>query len=112
MLLNETYIQILENGYAFKVIGKCMEPFFLEGDTLLFLKTKFNTWEELDSKLLLLNLDNKIYMKKIFFESGIPYLHTFNERIYPPEKLENFKKIKLVGILKKRLEQDLSDYSF
>ena len=112
MLLNDTYIQILRNGYAFKVSGKYMEPFFLNGDTILFLKKELNTWEELDSKLLLLNLDKDMYIKKLFFEKGIPYLHTFNERIYPPEKLDNFKKIELIGILQKRLEQDLSDYSF
>ena len=112
MLLNDTYIQILRNGYAFKVSGKYMEPFFLDGDTILFLKKELNTWEELDSKLLLLNLDNNIYIKKLFFEKGTPYLRTFNERIYPPEKLDNFKKIELIGMLQKRLEQDLSNYSF
>ena len=38
MLLNDTYIQILNDGYAFKIKDKNMEPFFLEGDAILFLK--------------------------------------------------------------------------
>ena len=111
MLLNDT-IEILDNGYAFEVKDKNMEPFFLEGDTLFFLKKEFKNWLELDSKLILVDIDRKIYIKKLFFESGTPYFQTFNTRLFPQEKVEKFKSVKLLGVLNKRLEQDLSNYIF
>lgn len=113
MLETELMENISMNGYIFVVYDKYMEPVFFESDNMIFIKKKLNTWEELDSKLLFLNLDGKTYLKKLFFKEGIPYLHNFNERVFPPERMDKFKKVELMGVLNLRLvKQDMEKYEF
>lgn len=110
MLFKETYSDIIKNGYTFRLYDKNLEPLLHEGDVIVFNEKKLSTWEELDSKLLFLKLDGKPYIKKLFFHDGVPYLHTFNERVYPKVSMSEFKNVELIGILKRRIvDQDIEN---
>ena len=102
--------EIRKNGFIINVIGNSMEPFFFENDKLVFIKGKFSDCESLDSKLILVESSGEMLIRKLLFEGGEPFLHSFNDRMYPKIKVTD--KVKYLGILTKRLEQDLSNLTF
>ncbi len=102
--------EIIKNGFVVNVLGNNMEPFFFENDKLVFIKEKFSNWESLDSKLILVESNGETLIRKLFFEGGEPFLYSFNDRMYPKIKVTDTTKY--LGILTKRLEQDLSNLTF
>lgn len=101
--------EIINKGYVFKVLGDSMKPYFLNNDVIIFKKEQ-KRWEELDSKLLLVKMKKKYYMRKLFFNNGQAYLHSFNERIYPEIKLEEDSE--LMGILYLQIKRELKNIDF
>ena len=102
--------KIIKNGFVVNILGSSLEPLFFENDKIVFMKEKFENWELLDSKLILVEVNGETLIRKLFFEGGEPFLYSFNDRMYPKIKVTD--TVKYLGILTKRLEQDLSNLTF
>ena len=101
---------IQENGYVFIIEGNSMEPYFFNDDAIVFLKEDFNGWEPLDSKLILVKVNDDYYIRKLFFDDGKPFLYSFNKRLYPQmEVMENFE---FIAILDSQLERNIKSLKF
>lgn len=101
---------IQENGYVFIVEGNSMEPYFFNDDTIVFLKENFESWEALDSRLILVKLGKDHYIRKLFFDEGKPYLYSFNKRLYP--EMEVTKEVEFIAILDSQLERNVKSLKF
>ena len=106
----ETGKEIQKNGYVFKVQGDNMKPNLLENDVIVFYKEEFQGWEAVDSRLILVEIDGKIYMRKLFFEEGKPFLVSFNTRMYP--KFEVTEDTKYIGQLTQQLDRIVTKIEF
>ena len=101
----------LEDGMVIKVKGNYMQPYFYEGDMLLIETEKFESWQELDKKIVLYRLDEEIYIRKVLFEKGKGYLVAFNINHY--ENVEIKENIEYIGKLRKQINiRDLDDIEF
>ena len=92
-----------------KIKGENMKPYFFEGDIIAFMKSEFKNWQSLDNKIVLVEIEGILYIKKLIFDSGEAYLHTFNERVYPPVKLSSIENIKYIARPKYRLSSSLDN---
>ena len=75
-------------------------------------KEEFTKWENLDSKLILVKLDDVYYVRKLYFEDGEPYLHSFNDRLYPKIRISDIKKVEYIGKLDSQLYRDMRKVTF
>lgn len=101
----------LEDGMVIKVKGNYMQPYFYEGDILLIETEKFESWQELDKKIVLYKLEEEIYIRKVLFEKGKGYLVAFNNNHY--ENIEITKDIEYIGKLRKQINiRNLDDIEF
>jgi transcriptional regulator with XRE-family HTH domain len=112
MQTNENGNLILKNGFVFKICDNSLEPVFLLGDNLVFLKETFERWEKFDGKIIIVKIENDFYIGKLLFEFGTPFLFPLNERVYPKLQISEYKKVSFVAILDRRLEQNLRHLSF
>ena len=110
VLLPNMYQEIIENGLVFEVEGDFLKPYFQEGDILVFSKEKFTNWYELDEKMILIERKENLYIGRLSFDNGVPYLCSFNLKFFPKMKLNN--EDKYVGKVKARLNQDLENFKF
>ena len=109
-LLIEQWEQIGKNSLSFEVIGNNMDPYFLNGDIIFFSKTEFHSWESLDSSLILVKIRNEFYLRKLFFDDGVPLLHSFNKRLYPPMELDD--NAEFIGVLSGQISRDIRELKF
>ena len=101
----------LEDGMVIKVKGNYMQPHFYEGDMLLIETEKFESWQELDKKIVLYRLEEEIYIRKVLFEKGKGYLVAFNINHY--ENIEIKENIEYIGKLRKQINiRNLDDIEF
>ena len=110
MISIDTGNKIMENGFVVKVMGNKMNPYFFENDRLAFLRVSFENWTKYDSKIILVKISGTLYIKKLYFENGSPFLYSFNDRIFPKLEITKDIKVEFLGVLFKRLEQDLSNF--
>ena len=101
---------IIDNGFVVKIIGNNMQPYFFEGDIVSFLKKKFESWQSLDSKLVLVKIKNDFFIKKIFFQNGKAFLFSFNERLYPEFEIDD--TVNFVAVLKSQLQRNIEKFKF
>ena len=111
MVTNEN-LEIIKNGFIFEVIGEMLMPYFSENDIIVFSKGEFKTWQELDSKLILVKLDEEYYLRKLYFENGEPFLCAFNDRLYPKIQISKQKKIEYIGELEMQLVRSVKNLKF
>ena len=102
---------IENSGIVIRITGDYLIPSFFNDDIVVFLKASFENWQKLDNKIIMVEIEKKSYIKKVIFENGEPYLHTFNERLYPKEKISEIKNIKYVRKLKYRLNINLDNFT-
>ena len=102
--------KIQKNGYVFKVQGENMKPNLLENDIIVFYKEEFQGWEAVDSRLILVEKNDKMFMRKLFFDEGKPFLVSFNPRLYP--KLEVTEDTKYIGQLSQQLDRIVTKIEF
>ena len=112
MQTNENGNLILNNGFVFRVCDDTMEPIFLLGDNLVFLKEKFECWEKFDKNIIMVSVNNDLYIRKLLFEGGEPFLVALNDRVYPKIQISKYKNVSFVAILDRRLEQNLRNLFF
>ncbi len=101
---------ILKNGYIFRVLGEYAQPYFYQDDLIVFTKEKFNSWQILDRRLILVKINEKYYLKKVFFDNGEAYLHCFNERLYPKIKID--ENIEFIAILYSQIKRHIEKIKF
>lgn len=104
--------KILKEGFVFEVFDNAVAPILFENDKIVFIKENFSRWEDLDSKLILIKLNNDFYIRKLYFQGGEPYLCSFNERMYPKIKLYDIEKVEYIGKLDSQLHRDLKKITF
>ena len=80
MLLPEVYENIKKNGYVLKIADDFLTPVFSNGDIVVVEKDNFSNWQALDSRLVLVRINNEYYMRKVFFKNASPFLKSLNER--------------------------------
>ncbi len=112
VLDKKTGEEILKNGFVFQIVGDAVAPILFDGDRIIFLKEEFTKWENLDSKLILVKLDDVYYVRKLYFEDGEPYLHSFNDRLYPKIRISDIKKVEYIGQLDSQLYRDMRKVTF
>ena len=78
-----------------------MQPYFYEGDTLLIEKEEFESWQELDRKIVLYEFEGETYVRKVLFEGGKGHLVAFNSRVYGNIEMNN--EIKYIGRVRKQI---------
>ena len=84
-----TEAKISDDDIVIEVKNKYIEPYFLEGDTLLFEFDDFTSWEALNKKLIAVRIKDKTYIRKLIFKNAVPYLVAFNSEVYPDIKIDN-----------------------
>ena len=109
ILTSEKGREIENRCIVVKVNGDDLKPAFFNGDIVAFLRSDFKNWQLLDNKIILVEMDKKLFLKKLIFENGIPYLHAFNERLYPKKAIAD--NVKYIGRPKYRLSIDLDNFS-
>ena len=102
--------RILKNSYVFKVLGENMQPFFIDNDIIYFTKKKFEGWEKLDRKLILVKIENDYYIRKIYFQKGKAFLFSFNENVYPEKEITD--KVEFIGVLAGQLKRYVEKIKF
>ena len=111
-MLTKEVLEIAKNGFIFEVTGEMLLPFFSENDIIVFKKEELETWQELDSKLILIKLDEDYYLRKLYFEDGEPYLYAFNDRLYPKIQINKQKKVEYIGKLEMQLFRSVKNIKF
>ena len=111
-MLTKEVLEIVKNGFIFEVTGEMLLPFFSENDIIVFKKEELETWQELDSKLILIKLDEDYYLRKLYFEDGEPYLYAFNDRLYPKIQISKQKKVEYIGKLEMQLFRSVKNIKF
>ena len=99
-----------KNGFVFEVTDEFLEPYFYKGEILVFLKEKFKNWHNLDESLVLVEISGELCIGRLSFEEGVPYLYTFNSKLYPKKILDD--STKYIGEVGLRLNQDLKGFKF
>ncbi len=107
----ETGNIILNECIVLKVVNDAAQPFFFDGDIVAFLKAEFENWQSLDKKLVLVEIEKNLYVKKLIFEDGEPFLYSFDDRLHKKKKVNEFKNIKYIGRPKYRLNISLDKLS-
>ena len=101
---------IMKNGFVFEIVGDNMQPYFSSSDIIVLTKEKFESWQSLDSRLILVEINGEYFIKKLFFITGEPYLYSFNERLYPELKVD--EQTKFVAILYSQIVRHVDDLQF
>ncbi len=112
LMITKENLEIVKNGFIFEVIGEMLMPYFSENDIIVFSKGEFKTWQELDSKLILVKLDEEYFLRKLYFENGEPFLCAFNDRLYPKIQISKQKKIEYIGELEIQLLRSVKNIKF
>ncbi len=82
--------------FGIKVHGESMEPEFYNND-ILILDPSCPEWEELNNKVIVVDLNNERYVKLLkYYNDGRAYLFSYNE-IYPPIQITENDNIKCIG---------------
>lgn len=100
-LLSE--VGISKNSIVVEVKDKYMEPYFWDGDILLFESDNFIDWESLNKRLIAVEIKGYIYIRKLIFKNAVPYLATFNSEVYPEIKID--RSVKYLCQLSELLER-------
>ncbi len=109
-LLIEQWEHMGPDSMVFEVEGNGMEPYFLDGDLMVLKKEEFQSWESLDSNLILVKMGNAYYLRKLFFDEGNPFLYSFNRRLYPPIELE--ENAEFISVLSGQIDRDVRNIKF
>ena len=102
--------EIKKNGYVFNIVGDDLKPVFANDDKIVFLKEKFEDWQNLDSRLILVKINDEMYIRKLFFAEGKPFLFSFNDRLY--SKIEVNNEVEYIGQLDFQLERNVRKLEF
>ena len=110
VLLPTMYQEIINDGIAFEITGEFLKPYFQDGEILVFIKERFKNWYDLDEKMILLEVKGEFYIGRLAFDSGVPFLYSFNTKFF--QRMEIDKEVKYIGKVKTRLSQDLENFKF
>lgn len=103
--------KIAEGSLLIEVTEKFMEPYFIEGDILLFERETFVNWQNFNRKLIFVEFEKTILIRKLIFKNTIPYLVAFNDEVYPD--MEVNEKIFFLGQLSELLKRKkIKDINF
>ena len=107
------YSNIKEGSLIIEVIGKGLEPFFYEGDRILFENEKFQNWEIINKKLVAFKYNEEYMVRKVKFQRKKPYLLAIETDVYEDiDILENEKDILYIGQMSRLLDRDLKKMTF
>lgn len=95
--------KISKDSFLIEIMEKFMEPYFVDGDILLFEREPFTNWEVLNRKLIFVELNGDIIVRKVIFKNAIPYLVAFNNEVYPDIEVND--KIIFLGQSSELLER-------
>ncbi len=96
-----------------KIIGKGLEPYFLEGDKLLFEADKLVDWRSLNKRLIAFRYKGSYMVRKLKFINKIPHLIALDSEVYDDIVIQkNDKDIQYIGELTSQLERNLKDIIF
>ena len=89
-----------------------MDVLFLDKDIVVIMRDTFKDWQELDSKLVMVKINENIYLRKVFFENAIPFLRSFNSRLFPDIAINDLTSVKYIGQLKIQLYRNVENIKF
>ncbi|MCP1226629.1 helix-turn-helix transcriptional regulator [Sebaldella sp. S0638] len=96
-----------------KIVGKGLEPYFLEGDKLLFEAEELVDWRLLNKRLVAFRYKGNYMVRKLKFINKIPHLIALDSEVYDDIVIEeNDKNIHYIGELTSQLERNLKDIIF
>lgn len=107
----DTGNKILNECIVLKIVNDGAQPFFFDGDIIAFLKTNFENWQSLDKKAIIVQIDKELYIKKLIFEDGEPFLYPFDIRLHKKIKVNELKNIKYIARAQYRLNINLDKFS-
>ncbi len=64
----------------------------------------------MDSRLILVKINDEMYIRKLFFAEGKPFLFSFNDRLY--SKIEVNNEVEYIGQLDFQLERNVRKLEF
>ena len=103
--------QLQDECIILRTKGDKSDPFFFNGDIIAFLKKEFQNWQAHNNKVVLVEIDGKLFVKKVTFEKGEPFLHTFDDDLYPILKVSELESVKYIASPKYRLNINLNNTS-
>ena len=104
---------IKKGSLIIEVFGKGLEPFFYEGDRLLFESENFQNWTKINKKLIAFKFGKDYMIRKVKFDKKKPYLLAIDTDVYEDiDVLEHEKSLQYIGQLSRLLDRDLKNMIF
>ena len=104
---------IKESSLIIEVMGKGLEPFFYEGDRLLFESENFQNWTKINKKLIAFKFGEKYMIRKVKFDKKKPYLLAIDAEVYEDiDVSEHEKELLYIGQLSRLLDRNLKNMIF
>ena len=105
--------RIKEDSLLIEIDKTYMKPYFMEGDILLFERSSFVNWEKLNKKLIAVEIDGKILIRKLKYRNAKPFLISFNNDVYEDMLLDEQNNAKFYAQLSELLERkNIAEMSF
>ena len=105
--------KIKEDSLLIEIDKEFMKPYFMEGDILLFERSEFVNWEKLNKKLIAVEINGKILIRKLKYRNAKPFLISFNNDVYEDMLLDEQNNAKFYAQLSELLERkNIAEMSF